>query len=147
MVEAEVMAVNKGGAMLQVEGLRAFMPGSHYLPGQTPTEALVGQMLKVRHFAHHGTRVRPPSHLQLHFPCRLSFWTWTRRATGLWRRTRKLSSTRRWSTSASALSSRVRCSTAAGGRAWGQGGPLRVPSRIYSPKHHGCCCEGPWGAR
>ena len=48
VVDAEVMAVNKGGAMLQVEGLRAFMPGSHYLPGQTPTEALVGQTLKVR---------------------------------------------------------------------------------------------------
>jgi hypothetical protein len=51
VVEAEVMAVNKGGAMLQVEGLRAFMPGSHYLPGQTPTEALVGQTLKVRRAA------------------------------------------------------------------------------------------------
>merc|ERR1711957_121794 len=48
VVEAEVMAVNKGGAMLQVEGLRAFMPGSHYLPGQTPTEALVGQTLKIK---------------------------------------------------------------------------------------------------
>ena len=48
VVEAEVMAVNKGGAMLQVEGLRAFMPGSHYLPGQTPTEALVGQKLKAQ---------------------------------------------------------------------------------------------------
>jgi len=48
VAEAEVMAVNKGGAMLQVEGLRAFMPGSHYLPGQTPTEALVGQTLKVK---------------------------------------------------------------------------------------------------
>merc|ERR1719329_2073060 len=34
--------------MLQVEGLRAFMPGSHYLPGQTPTEALVGQKLKIK---------------------------------------------------------------------------------------------------
>ena len=39
------MAVNKGGAMLTVEGLRAFMPGSHYLPGQTPTEELVGKVL------------------------------------------------------------------------------------------------------
>jgi small subunit ribosomal protein S1 len=48
VVDAEVMAVNKGGAMLQVEGLRAFMPGSHYLPGQTPTEALVGQTLKIK---------------------------------------------------------------------------------------------------
>ena len=58
VVEAEVMAVNKGGAMLQVEGLRAFMPGSHYLPGQTPTEALVGQTLKVRRAAP-GPGVRP----------------------------------------------------------------------------------------
>merc|ERR1719502_301084 len=48
VVEAEVMAVNKGGAMLTVEGLRAFMPGSHYLPGQTPTEELVGKVLKVK---------------------------------------------------------------------------------------------------
>jgi small subunit ribosomal protein S1 len=48
VVDAEVMAVNKGGAMLQVEGLRAFMPGSHYLPGQTPTETLVGQTLKIK---------------------------------------------------------------------------------------------------
>merc|ERR1719327_1660787 len=48
VVEAEVTAVNKGGAMLTVEGLRAFMPGSHYLPGQTPTEALVGQKLKIK---------------------------------------------------------------------------------------------------
>jgi len=48
IVDAEVMAVNKGGAMLQVEGLRAFMPGSHYLPGQTPTEELVGAMLKIK---------------------------------------------------------------------------------------------------
>jgi len=48
VAEAEVMAVNKGGAMLQVEGLRAFMPGSHYLPGQTPTEAIVGNILKIK---------------------------------------------------------------------------------------------------
>lgn len=48
VVDAEVMAVNKGGAMLQVEGLRAFMPGSHFLPGQTPTEALVGETLKIK---------------------------------------------------------------------------------------------------
>merc|ERR1711871_1895366 len=48
VVDAEVMAVNKGGAMLQVEGLRAFMPGSHYLPGQTPTDELVGKTLKIK---------------------------------------------------------------------------------------------------
>jgi len=59
VVEAEVMAVNKGGAMLQVEGLRAFMPGSHYLPGQTPTEALVGQKLKARR-APPAARAPPP---------------------------------------------------------------------------------------
>merc|ERR1719201_2188366 len=47
-VDAEVMAVNKGGAMLQVEGLRAFMPVSHFLPGQTPAEALVGETLKIK---------------------------------------------------------------------------------------------------
>jgi len=47
-VDAEVMAVNKGGAMLQVQGLRAFMPGSHYLPGQTPNEELVGKTLSIK---------------------------------------------------------------------------------------------------
>ena len=60
VVEAEVMAVNKGGAMLQVEGLRAFMPGSHYLPGQTPTEALVGQKLKARRAPPAGPPPPPP---------------------------------------------------------------------------------------
>ena len=45
--EAEVSAVNRGGAMVQVEGLRAFLPGSHFLAGQTPTEALVGSKLAV----------------------------------------------------------------------------------------------------
>ena len=46
--EAEVSAVNRGGAMVQVEGLRAFLPGSHFLAGQTPTEALVGSKLAVK---------------------------------------------------------------------------------------------------
>ena len=35
--EAQVVAVNRGGAICLVEGLRAFLPGSH-LTGQLPTE-------------------------------------------------------------------------------------------------------------
>jgi len=42
--EAEVVAVNRGGAICLVEGLRAFLPGSH-LTGQLPTEDLIGQTL------------------------------------------------------------------------------------------------------
>lgn len=42
--EAEVIAVNRGGAICLVEGLRAFLPGSH-LTGQLPTEDLIGQTL------------------------------------------------------------------------------------------------------
>ena len=47
-VDATVAAVNRGGAMLTVEGLRAFLPGSHYLPGRNPPEDLVGETLKVK---------------------------------------------------------------------------------------------------
>jgi len=47
-VEAEVAAVNRGGAMMLVEGLRAFLPGSHFLPGQTPSEGFIGQKLQVK---------------------------------------------------------------------------------------------------
>merc|ERR1712087_522078 len=47
-VEATVAAVNRGGAMLTVQGLRAFLPGSHYLPGQNPPENLVGATLNVK---------------------------------------------------------------------------------------------------
>jgi len=47
-VEAIVSAVNRGGAMVTLEGLRAFLPGSHYLPGKTPDESMVGQPLKVK---------------------------------------------------------------------------------------------------
>jgi len=45
--DAEVIAVNRGGAICLVEGLRAFLPGSH-LTGQLPTEDLVGQTLKLK---------------------------------------------------------------------------------------------------
>jgi len=45
--EAKCVAVNRGGAILLVEGLRAFLPGSH-LTGQLPTEELVGQTLPLK---------------------------------------------------------------------------------------------------
>ena len=48
MVDATVVAVNRGGAMCTVMGLRAFMPGSHYLPGKNPPEEVVDTTLKVR---------------------------------------------------------------------------------------------------
>lgn len=47
-VTAKVVAVNRGGAMMNVEGLRAFLPGSHFMAGQNPTEELVGMELKVK---------------------------------------------------------------------------------------------------
>merc|ERR1719182_719936 len=47
-VEGEVAAVNRGGAMMLVEGLRAFLPGSHFLAGQTPTDDFVGKKLQVK---------------------------------------------------------------------------------------------------
>mmetsp|Transcript_12552 Transcript_12552/g.18297 ORF Transcript_12552/g.18297 Transcript_12552/m.18297 type:complete len:396 (-) Transcript_12552:88-1275(-) len=45
--EAKVVAVNRGGAICLVEGLRAFLPGSH-LTGQLPTEDLIGQTLPLK---------------------------------------------------------------------------------------------------
>jgi small subunit ribosomal protein S1 len=45
--EAEVVAVNRGGAICLVKGLRAFLPGSH-LTGQLPTEELIGQTLPLK---------------------------------------------------------------------------------------------------
>jgi small subunit ribosomal protein S1 len=47
-LDAEVVAVNRGGAMVTIDGLRAFLPGSHYLPGNMPTEELIGKTLKVK---------------------------------------------------------------------------------------------------
>lgn len=47
VMEAEVVAVNRGGAICLVEGLRAFLPGSH-LTGQLPTDDLVGQKLQLK---------------------------------------------------------------------------------------------------
>jgi predicted RNA-binding protein with RPS1 domain len=42
--EALVSSVNRGGAIVMVEGLRAFLPGSH-LAGRTATEDMVGQKI------------------------------------------------------------------------------------------------------
>jgi len=45
--EAVVIAVNRGGAICLVEGLRAFLPGSH-LTGQLPSEDIIGQTLPLK---------------------------------------------------------------------------------------------------
>ena len=47
VITAEVVAVNRGGAICLVHGLRAFLPGSH-LAGQLPDDALVGQVLPLK---------------------------------------------------------------------------------------------------
>jgi small subunit ribosomal protein S1 len=44
--ESEVIEVNKGGAVLSVFGLKAFLPGSHYLG--SPDSSLIGTTLKVK---------------------------------------------------------------------------------------------------
>lgn len=46
-VEAPVVAVNRGGAICLIKGLRAFLPGSH-LAGLLPDENLIGQSLLVK---------------------------------------------------------------------------------------------------
>jgi len=45
--EAEVINVNRGGAICLVEGLRAFLPGSH-LTGMMPTEEIIGTKLPLK---------------------------------------------------------------------------------------------------
>jgi small subunit ribosomal protein S1 len=47
VLEAQVVAVNRGGAICLVEGLRAFLPGSH-LAGQMPTDDIIGQTLPLK---------------------------------------------------------------------------------------------------
>lgn len=44
---AECVSVNRGGAIFLVEGLRAFLPGSH-LTGRLPDDDLVGQTLPLK---------------------------------------------------------------------------------------------------
>jgi len=45
--DAPCIGVNRGGAICLVDGLRAFLPGSH-LAGQLPTEDLIGQVLPLK---------------------------------------------------------------------------------------------------
>jgi len=47
ILEAEVVSVNRGGAICLVEGLRAFLPGSH-LAGKMATEDLIGAKLPLK---------------------------------------------------------------------------------------------------
>jgi len=47
ILDAEVVSVNRGGAICLVEGLRAFLPGSH-LAGKMATEDLIGQILPLK---------------------------------------------------------------------------------------------------
>jgi small subunit ribosomal protein S1 len=47
VINAEVVAVNRGGAICLVEGLRAFLPGSH-LSSQLPDEDLIGKTLPLK---------------------------------------------------------------------------------------------------
>mmetsp|Transcript_12426 Transcript_12426/g.26308 ORF Transcript_12426/g.26308 Transcript_12426/m.26308 type:complete len:415 (-) Transcript_12426:260-1504(-) len=47
ILEAEVVSVNRGGAICLVEGLRAFLPGSH-LAGKMATEDIIGQTLPLK---------------------------------------------------------------------------------------------------
>uniref|UniRef100_A0A7S0SQK5 S1 motif domain-containing protein n=1 Tax=Chromulina nebulosa TaxID=96789 RepID=A0A7S0SQK5_9STRA len=44
--EVEVVEVNRGGAVCDLFGLKAFLPGSHFLG--TPSESLIGTTLKVK---------------------------------------------------------------------------------------------------
>mmetsp|Transcript_36683 Transcript_36683/g.48323 ORF Transcript_36683/g.48323 Transcript_36683/m.48323 type:complete len:391 (-) Transcript_36683:364-1536(-) len=44
---AEVISTNRGGAIVALEGLRAFLPGSH-LVGGIPNEELIGETLKLK---------------------------------------------------------------------------------------------------
>lgn len=44
--DAKVLEVNRGGAVCSALGLKAFLPGSHYLG--VPDESLIGTTLKVR---------------------------------------------------------------------------------------------------
>merc|ERR1712238_590273 len=45
--DAKCVSINRGGAIFLVEGLRAFLPGSH-LTGRLPDEDLIGQTLDLK---------------------------------------------------------------------------------------------------
>lgn len=46
-IEAEVISVNRGGCLMLVEGLRAFLPGSH-MSSRTPRDDMVGAVLPLK---------------------------------------------------------------------------------------------------
>lgn len=46
-IQAEVISINRGGCLVMVEGLRAFLPGSH-LSTRTPREDLIGVELPLK---------------------------------------------------------------------------------------------------
>lgn len=48
VLEAPVVQVNRGGAIVLIEGLRAFLPGSHVMGGSSLDESWVGKPLKVK---------------------------------------------------------------------------------------------------
>jgi len=45
--DGEIIGVNRGGAIVNVHGLRAFLPGSH-LCGAVPTEDIIGQTFRLK---------------------------------------------------------------------------------------------------
>jgi small subunit ribosomal protein S1 len=47
--EVKVLEVNRGGVIVSALGLKAFLPGSHYMG--TPDESIIGSTLKVRTIA------------------------------------------------------------------------------------------------
>jgi len=46
-IEAEVISVNRGGCLMLVEGLRAFLPGSH-MTVRTPRDDMIGAVLPLK---------------------------------------------------------------------------------------------------
>merc|ERR1711937_842572 len=46
--EAEIFQVNRGGAIVLVEGLRAFLPGSHIMGTGGASEAMVGKRIPLK---------------------------------------------------------------------------------------------------
>lgn len=45
---AEIIQVNRGGAIVLVEGLRAFLPGSHIMGSTGATEAMIGKSIPLK---------------------------------------------------------------------------------------------------
>jgi len=45
--ETEILSINRGGAVCLLEGLRGFLPGSHFVGG-VPDETMIGNKIKVK---------------------------------------------------------------------------------------------------